>query len=118
MKSMALVREYMDNLFSGKNPEILGQYLAEDFHFEGPFFQCGSATDYVRALQADPPRDWSYHLLHAFEKGPIVCLIYRFSKPGLSVPMVQVFETRRGRICRSQLIFDTGAFTSPQPGEK
>ena len=40
------------------------------------------------------------------------CLIYQFSKPGVSTSMPQTFDTKDGKISSILLIFDTGAFQS------
>ena len=110
MTPLALAKQYLDIFFSGEDFERMYEILAEDLHFEGPFFQSGTAQAYVESLQADPPVGCSYKLLQAFEDGDVVNLLYRFSKPGVLAMMSQLFETENGRIKRILLVFDTGAF--------
>ncbi|MCG8606569.1 hypothetical protein MJD09_16500 [bacterium] len=52
-----------------------------------------------------------YELIRSFQSESVVCLIYRFAKPGISVPMAQMFEVENGRIKSITLIFDTAPFT-------
>ena len=52
----------------------------------------------------------AYVLMHSFEKGPLVNLIYEFSKPTIRTTMSQLFEVQDGKITSVLLIFDSGAF--------
>jgi hypothetical protein len=100
----------MELLFEGGDLDELTRLLAEDLIFSGPFFEFGTATDYIESLKADPPQGFEYDLVRSYEDESSACLVYRFSKPGVSTPMAQFFEVRNGRISRILLVFDTGAF--------
>ena len=111
MKSLDVVLKYMDIFFTGKNMEDLRPLLANGCKFRGPFYQFDTAEDYINALKEDPPQDFKYEILQSYENESSVCLVYQFSKPGVSTPMAQVFDFREDKICKILLIFDTEAFT-------
>ena len=88
--------------------------MADDFSFSGPFYQFDSAEGYIESLQSDPPNGFQYEIIRSFEDESSACLIYRFSKPGVSTPMAQWFEMKDGKIRKILLIFDSGAFEDMQ----
>ena len=104
-----LALEYMAHFFSG-NISGLRHVLAADLSFAGPFHSFHSAEAYLASLEADPPVGCSYEVLSTFETPSAVCLVYRFTKPGVSTTMAQVFEVADGKIRKIRLVFDTGAF--------
>ena len=110
MTPLDVALQYMDIFYSGRELERLYAIMADGLRFEGPFFRFDSAHDYVASLLSDPPVGCEYQLLHAFEKGPLVNLIYEFSKPNIRTTMSQLFEVRDGKITSVRLIFDSGAF--------
>ena len=110
MQSLELALRYMDIVFDGEDMELLRPLLSGDFSFQGPSYEFDTAQGYIASMQAEPPEGFAYEIINAFENGSSVCLVYQFSKPGISVPMAQLFETRDGKISRILLIFDTGAF--------
>ncbi len=110
MRPLELARQYMDLFYAGKDLDALMDLFARDFTFSGPFYRFDSAEAYVRSLKADPPEGLSYRIIRTFESDAAACLVYQFSKPGVSVPMAQLFEISGGKISRILLIFDTGAF--------
>jgi len=112
MKPMDLALKYMEIFYSGKNIDRLYQLFSDDFIFNGPLFKFDSAKGYVKSLMDDPPKGLTYKIIQTYESESSVCLVYEFSKPGIScVPMAQLFETRKNKISRILLIFDTQAFT-------
>ncbi len=100
----------MEIFFSGKNIERLNQLFSDDFSFHGPLFQFDSAKDYVNSLISDPPEEFNYKIIKTFESESSACLVYEFFKPGICVPMAQIFETKNDKICKIQLIFDSKVF--------
>ena len=82
-----LALRYMEIFFSGRELYRLEDILDEDCQFRGPFYQFDSAQDYITSLKADPPVSSSYNIIHSFEQGNVVNLIYEFSKPGASTIM-------------------------------
>lgn len=100
----------MEIFFAGERFSGLERLLAPDLSFTGPFLSFESAEAYIASLEADPPVDCAYELLGTFESESAACLLYRFTKPGVSTPMAQLFEVADGRIRKILLVFDTGAF--------
>ena len=112
MTPLELAFRYMEIFFSGKDLARLLDILHEGCQFQGPFYQFSSATEYIISLEADPPVDCSYKIIHSFEQSNVVNLIYEFSKPGVSTTMSQLFEMHDNKIISIVLIFDSAAFTS------
>ncbi|WP_455208502.1 nuclear transport factor 2 family protein [Kaarinaea lacus] len=110
MSALDLVFRYMEIFFSGMELDRLQDILHDDLKFRGPLYQFNSAREYIASLQADPPFDCSYKIVHAFEKENAVNLLYNFSKPGISTIVSQLFEVRDGKIINIVLIFDSVAF--------
>ena len=111
MKPLDLAFRYMDIVFAGDRIDNLSYLLADKFTFCGPFYEFNSAESYINSLKADPPVGFNYSPIATFEDKSSACLIYQFSKPGISVPMAQIFQIANGKISNILLIFDTGAFT-------
>ncbi|MDH4069169.1 MAG: nuclear transport factor 2 family protein [Ignavibacteria bacterium] len=107
-----LCLRYLDMYCSGRDLHELTSLLAEDLHFEGPLAEFSSAREYIDALLADPPSGCRYNLLHQFEKGEYVNLIYRFTRGDVTTVMSQLFRVRNGTISSTRLIFDTAPFLS------
>lgn len=110
MTPLDLALKYMEIFYSNTDIETLGQILTADLSFEGPFFQFDCADDYLESVRDDPREGLAYELIRSFEDSSSACLVYQFSKPGISIPMAQLFEIEDGKISRIVLIFDTGAF--------
>ena len=100
----------MDCVFKTGDWEELRNILSDDLQFSGPFFNFDSADDYVNSLRKNPPENFEYEIIKSFADNSSACLVYQFSKPGVSTPMTQTFETYHGKICSILLVFDTGAF--------
>lgn len=111
MEPLELAGKYMKIFFSGENLDELSQLLATEFTFNGPFYNFHSAKDYIASLKSDPARGCEYKIIHSFADKASACLFCQFTKPGVCVPMAQMFDVNCGKITRSLLIFDTGAFT-------
>lgn len=105
-----IARRYLEIFCSGQNFDELYEIFDENLLFEGPFLNAHSAQEYIEALRRDPPRGCAFTLLHSFQSGRFVNLIYEFRKPGLRTTMSQLFEFRRNKIIHVVLIFDTFAF--------
>ena len=103
-----LAMAWMDAFF-GNDPNAMRPLLADDLAFEGPQARFDSAEAYLVSLEASPP-EGEYELLEAFENGDTACLIYRFIKPGIDLPMAQVFTARGEKIKVIRLIFDSAPF--------
>jgi len=110
MAPLELAEKYMDCVFKTGNLEELRIILSDDLQFRGPFFNFDSADTYVDSLRNDPPVDFEFEIIKSYADDSSVCLVYRFSKPGVSTSMTQTFETIDGKIDSILLIFDTGAF--------
>ena len=110
MTPLKLAEKYMDCVFKTGDLEVLRNILADDLKFSGPFFNFDSADDYVNSLRNDSPEDFEYEIIKRYEDNTSACILYQFSKPGISTSMTQTFWTKNGKISSIMLIFDTGAF--------
>lgn len=117
MTPLELAQEYMDIVFKMDDLERLRKILSDDLEFNGPLYQFNSADAYISSMQANPPRDFSYEMIKTYEDHTSACLVYQFSKPGISVPMVQTFEIQNDKIRYMLLVFDTQAFDSESGGQ-
>ncbi|MGD9385105.1 MAG: nuclear transport factor 2 family protein [Thioalkalispiraceae bacterium] len=113
MRPLELANQYMEVIYGEKSPDLLKALLAKDCHFKGPWYEFNSAAEYIDSLKKDPPADFNYTLIDAFEGDNSACLVYQFKKKGISTPMTQVFEVMKGKISKILLIFDTAGFNKP-----
>lgn len=113
MTPLELAQKYMDCLFETGNLEELRNILCDDLFFIGPLYKFQSADSYLDSLRNDPPKGFNYRLIKSYGDKTTACLLYQFSKPGISTPMCQLFETHNGKICRILLVFDTDKFKKP-----
>jgi len=111
MKPMDLALKYMEIFFSGENIEELRPLFAEDLTFRGPLYEFNSAEDYIDSLKLDPPEGFGYEIIGSFEDSSSARLVYRFTKPGVSTLMAQLFKVSGDKISKIVLVFDTSAFT-------
>ncbi|MEE8462361.1 MAG: nuclear transport factor 2 family protein [Acidobacteriota bacterium] len=111
MKPMELALKYMEIFFCGEDIDELSHLFAEDLTFRGPLYETNSAQDYINSLKSDPPRGFAYEIIGSFEDSSSARLVYRFTKPGVSTLMAQLFEVRDDKISKIVLVFDTGALT-------
>ncbi|KAA3642764.1 MAG: nuclear transport factor 2 family protein [Chloroflexi bacterium] len=109
-RPLDLALEYMEIVYGERQLEDLYHLLTPDCSFHGPLFQFDTAEGYIKSMLDAPPEDFEYKLRHSFEDANVACLVYDFFKPGIRAPMVQIFETRDGRISKITLIFDTAPF--------
>lgn len=106
MKPMELALRYMEIFFSGENLEQLKDLFAEDLTFRGPLYEFNSAKDYIDSLKSDPPQGFGYEIISSFEDSSSARLVYRFTKPGVSTLMAQLFEVSDDKIRKIVLVFD------------
>jgi len=106
-----LATRYME-IFYGEEPiENLTEILSENLSFKGPLYEFSSSEEYIESLKSEPPVGLKYEMIEAYEKENSACLVYQFSKPGISTIMSQLFEITNGKISKIILVFDTGAFS-------
>ena len=110
MTALELANKYMECVFKTGDWEELRKILSNDLKFRGPLFNFDSADAYVTSLQKDPPVNFEFEIMNCYTNEDSVCLIYQFSKPGVSTIMSQTFEVLDGKIKSILLVFDTGAF--------
>ena len=108
---LKLANRYMEVFYGGEPIDNLTGLLSEKFSFEGPFHKFNSAFEYIESLKSDPPRESEYKIIETYENENSACLVYHFSKPGISTIMSQIFEVTNGKISKIILIFDTADFT-------
>lgn len=111
MKPIELAEKYMECFYGKASLSTMAALLADDLVFNGPLYNFTSAEEYLQALKSDPPEDTDYHIIKAFEKDDDVCLVYRFTKPGIETTMAQIFQIKDGKINNIELIFDPKPFT-------
>ena len=110
MTPLELANQYMAIVYGDRDLDDLRAILAPDLEFRGPLFEFDSAAEYMAALESDPPDGFEFEMIRALEDGDAACLLYQFSKPGVSAVMAQLFETDGNRIVRIALVFDTARF--------
>ena len=110
MSDEEVVDYYLDVLFTGKSLVKLHHVLNKNLDFLGPFAQYSTAEDYVKALLADPPVDFSFKIIERFKLDNTVCVHYLFTKPGVKTKMIQIFEIQNSEIKKIRLFFNPGDF--------
>ncbi len=113
MRPLDLALRYMKIFYSDGNVDELFQLFANDFTFSGPLYKFDSREDYIKSLKSDPPIGFvglEYKIISSFENEFSACLVYQFTKPGISVPMAQIFNISNNKISNILLIFDTSVF--------
>ena len=110
MTPLDLATKYMDCVFKSIDFVQLRYILEDDLRFKGPFFEFNSADDYVNSLRVDPPVGFDYQIIRTYADKTSACLVYKFSKPGVTTIMVQIFETENEKIKSILLVFDRAAF--------
>lgn len=110
MKPLELALAYMRIVFSTGKMDALSDLLADNLQFQGPFFNFNKASDYIKSMLQNPPEGFEYQIIKTIVDETSACLIYQFSKPGVSTIMTQVFETSNGKIDKIWLVFDSKAF--------
>jgi len=111
MKPLELANKYLEIFYSGKNIQDVSHLFTDDLKFTGPFYSFDTSEAYINSLLSNPPENFKYSILHSYENATSTCIIYQFSKPGITLPMTQYFEIKSGKINKILLIFDTGKFT-------
>ncbi len=111
LRPLELAKKFMGIFFSGQHLDELGSLLSNEFTFEGPLYKFDNGLDYIESLKDAPPIEFQYSVIAEYENELSACLVYQFSKPGISVPMAQQFEITNGKISHIQLIFDSRNFT-------
>lgn len=109
MEPLDLANQYMEIFFESDSIDSLADILSKNCTFKGPFYQFDSAKAYIDSLKSDPPESVSYRIIESYQNEHSACLVYKFSKPGVSTVMSQVFEVSGVKISGIHLIFDTGA---------
>ena len=95
-------------IFNKKDYKALDKLLAKDLSFRGPLYTFENSKDYIKALKSDPPKDFEYKIIGAYEDYSSSCIIYEYTKGGVTVSMSQIFEIENDKIQSIQLIYDTG----------
>lgn len=111
MTPLELASKYMEIFYSGKSLDALQPLLSKNMMFKGPLFEFDTAEAYIASLKSSPPENFEYEIIDSYQKDNSVCLVYSFTKPGVTTLMSQSFKIRDNKISEILLIFDTGAFT-------
>ena len=110
MKPIDLAQEFLRIFYSGEGIERLSEILDDQLHFKGPLFESIGAKAYLDALISDPPTGMSYSIQSTYQNEDKVCIVYTFRKGDISIPMVQEFQVKNGKISRILLVFDSKDF--------
>jgi hypothetical protein len=110
MKPLELALQYMHLVFLKGDFDALWNILGLDLKFRGPMYQFDSAEDYIKSMQENPPDRIEFELLQSFENESSACLVYQFSKSGVSTLMTQTFKTKDQKINEILLVFDRKDF--------
>lgn len=110
MAPLELAHRYLSIVYKGGNMTGLTEILAEDLVFKGPLFEFDSANAYIDSMLEAPPKEFSYEIIQEYQNQNSACVVYQFSKPGISTLMSQVFEVANDKITRIFLVFDVSPF--------
>jgi hypothetical protein len=110
MTPLELAQKYMECVFKSGDFEGLRAILADNLQFKGPLYCFNTADDYVNSLINDPPTDFVYKIIRTYSDSSSACLIYNFSKPGVTTLMAQTFFTDNKKIKSILLVFDSKVF--------
>lgn len=111
MKSIDLAMKYMEIVYETGDFKKLRNFLADDLIFEGPFNSYNNVDDSISDMQLNPPEKFTYKILNQYSDRSSACLIYKFSKPGITTTMAQTFEVNsKNKIKNILLVFDTQPF--------
>ncbi len=110
MKPLDLALRYMHLVFITGDFDALWNILGLDLKFKGPVFEFESAEAYIKSMQENPPDRFEFEVLQTFENESSACLVYQFSKPGVSTLMTQTFKTKDQKINEILLVFDRKDF--------
>ena len=111
MKEIDIAKKYLEIFFESKDFDSLARLFDKNLDFKGPFYEFGSAHDYIESLKSSPPIDVSYKIVEEFSSQNSVCIIYNFTKNGKSTLMSQTFWFADGRIKKIRLIFNPEEIT-------
>ena len=115
MKSIDLAMKYMEIIYETGGIQKLRKFLADDFLFEGPLNTYHNADDYISDMQLNLPKKFAYKILNQYSDESSACLIYKFSKPGITTMIAQTFEINsQNKINKILLVFDTRPFNLSQ----
>ena len=107
MRPIELGQKCIDYIFNKRDYKALEKLLAKDLHFRGPLYNFDTAKDYIKALKADPPTDFTYNMIGAYEDYSSSCLVYEYSKAGKTVTVSQIFEIENDKIQSILIIYDS-----------
>ena len=110
MNNIDLAHEYLKIIFLGKDIERFIKLLTDDCKFNTSFHRFQYSEAYIDSLIYDFPHGFNYKIIKSFEDNNSACLIYEFSKSGISTIMAQLVEVSRDKMSSIRLIFDTKPF--------
>lgn len=110
MAPLELANKYMEIFYRAGSIDSLTSLFADNFTFKGPFYEFNSAAAYIASLKQNPPKGLDYKIIQSYQNESSACLVYEFSKPGVSATVAQTFEVEEGKISKILLIFNTADF--------
>ncbi|MES9852024.1 MAG: hypothetical protein ABW170_09355 [Candidatus Thiodiazotropha sp. L084R] len=106
MKTLELVKKYLDIFFKSHDFESLIEIFDEKLDFKGPLFESNNSREYIYSLINDPPGNCEYELVGEYDNGESVCLVYNFIKAEKATLMSQIFWSNGEKITKIRLVFD------------
>ena len=118
MSNLAVVNQYLKLFYLG-DFEGAERFVADEFHFKGPFVEVNGRYEFVAAASRLRPVVRGHVLLKQWEEGADVCSIYdvNLQTPAGSgnVTMAEWNRVLNGKLISGRLIFDTGEFRKIVP---
>ena len=96
--------------FCGGDVDALAPLLADDLRFTGPFYQFGSAEEYLAILRDGSLEPNGYRLISVTENEDSVSVYYDYEKSDGTITIAQLFKFRCEKICEILVVFDGRGF--------
>ena len=118
MTNADVFRCYLEQFTAG-DVEAAGEFLVQDFTFEGPVLRANDRAEFLAGASRLGPIVRGCAIHHQWVDGDQVCSIYDFkieTPAGAgSIPMAEWSVVRDGKLVSSRLLFDTAAMAALMP---
>ncbi|MDZ7766463.1 MAG: nuclear transport factor 2 family protein [Melioribacteraceae bacterium] len=84
--------------------------IASDFNFDDPSTEFKTKDSYLESLNNNSVAASDFNILHTFENGNEVLLIYLFEKNGINTRISHYFKVDDDKINEMSLIYDKSVF--------
>ncbi len=119
MTSPLSVAKQFLGAFTAKDADKIRNLIGEEMRFEGPMMRFDDRDSFLAGL-CPLVQGWDtrHENIRALEQGDEVALMYDWVMTAplqQSVPMMEWYRVKEGKIVDIKLMFDTAKFTPPQP---